>query len=178
MIHDKEEENNKKKVKKTHLKKIENNLRIENIKVISKFKHQCNSCNDVLLCDDEEFNLSTIKNMLKKYSINVDTSTNGKECIDAILKKKKLNCLCKKRHYKLLFLDMMMPIMDGLETTKRIQDLINKNEINDNLKIIIVSAHIEDNLIKSLKEFKCVVEEVPKPLKKSKLEEILNKYYK
>ena len=132
----------------------------------------------MLLCDDEEFNLSTIKNMLKKYSINVDTSTNGKECIDAILKKKKLNCLCKKRNYKLLFLDMMMPIMDGLETTKRIQDLINKNEINDNLKIIIVSAHIEDNLIKSLKEFKCVVEEVPKPLKKSKLEEILNKYYK
>ena len=178
IIYNNEEENNKKINRKTNVRKTEKNLKIENIKVISKFKHQCNSCNDVLLCDDEEFNLSTIKNMLKKYSINVDTSTNGKECIDAILKKKKLNCLCKKRNYKLLFLDMMMPIMDGLETTKRIQDLINKNEINDNLKIIIVSAHIEDNLIKSLKEFKCVVEEVPKPLKKSKLEEILNKYYK
>ena len=172
-----EEENNKKKSRKTTIKKIDNTLKIENIKVISKFKHQCNSCNDVLLCDDEEFNLSTIKNMLKKFNINADISTNGKECIDSILKKKKLNCLCKKKCYKLIFLDMMMPVMDGLETTKQIQDLIDKNEINDNLKIIIVSAHIEDNLIKSLKEFKCVVEEVPKPLKKSKLEEILNNYY-
>ena len=72
---------------------------------------------------------------------------------------------------------MMMPIMDGLETTKNIQDLINNKIINHDLKIIIVSAHIEDNLIKSLKEFKCVVEEVPKPLKKTKLEELLNNYY-
>ena len=32
-------------------------------------------------------------------------------------------------------------------------------------------------LINSLKKFKCIVEEVPKPLKKSKLEEILNNYY-
>ena len=71
---------------------------------------------------------------------------------------------------------MMMPIMNGFDASKKIQEMIDNNEIN-NLKIVIVSAHIEDNLIKSLKEFKCVVEEVPKPLKKSKLEEILNNYY-
>ena len=167
-----------------------NNLKLEDIKVKIKYynnhetkkkiknkKKKCENCNDVLLCDDEEFNLSTVKNMLKKFNVNADISTNGKECIDAILKKNKRNCNCKKKHYKLLFLDMMMPIMDGLETTKNIQDLINNKTINYDLKIIIVSAHIEDNLIKSLKEFKCVVEEVPKPLKKTKLEELLNNYY-
>ena len=167
-----------------------NNLKLEDIKVKIKYynnhetkkkiknkKKKCENCNDVLLCDDEEFNLSTVKNMLKKFNVNADISTNGKECIDAILKKNKRNCNCKKKHYKLLFLDMMMPIMDGLETTKNIQDLINNKTINHDLKIIIVSAHIEDNLIKSLKEFKCVVEEVPKPLKKTKLEELLNNYY-
>ena len=140
-----------------------------------KPKKKC-KCNDVLLCDDEEFNLSTIKNMLKKLNVNSDISTNGQECIDAILKKKKLNCNCDKKNYKLILLDMMMPIMNGFDASKKIQEMIDNNEIN-NLKIVIVSAHIEDNLINSLKQFKCIVEEVPKPLKKKKLQEILDNYY-
>ena len=83
----------------------------------------------------------------------------------------------KKKDYKLIFLDMMMPVMDGLEAAKKIQELINNKEINTNLKIIIISAHIEENLIKNLKDIKCIVEEIPKPLKKNKLEELLNIYY-
>ena len=83
----------------------------------------------------------------------------------------------KKKDYKLIFLDMMMPVMDGLEAAKKIQELINNKEINTNLKIIIISAHIEENLIKNLKDIKCIVEEIPKPLKNNKLEELLNIYY-
>ena len=154
-----------------------NNLNINNNIKNNKNNNNCKRCNDVLLCDDEEFNLSTIKNMLKKFKVNADISTNGKECLDSILKKKELNCNCNKSSYKLLLLDMMMPVMDGFEAAKKIQELINKKEINDCLKIVIVSAHIESNLVKSLKELKCVVEEVAKPLKKTKLEEILNNYY-
>ena len=154
-----------------------NNLNINNNIKNNKNNNNCKRCNDVLLCDDEEFNLSTIKNMLKKFKVNADISTNGKECLDSILKKKELNCNCNKSSYKLLLLDMMMPVMDGFEAAKKIQELINKKEINDCIKIVIVSAHIESNLVKSLKELKCVVEEVAKPLKKTKLEEILNNYY-
>ena len=154
-----------------------NKLNINNNIKNNKNNNSCKRCNDVLLCDDEEFNLSTIKNMLKKFKVNADISTNGKECLDSILKKKELNCNCNKSSYKLLLLDMMMPVMDGFEAAKKIQELINKKEINDCLKIVIVSAHIESNLVKSLKELKCVVEEVAKPLKKTKLEEILNNYY-
>ena len=136
----------------------------------------CN-CSDVLLCDDESFNLTTIKNMLKKFNVECDTSSNGQECIDAIINKKELNCSCDKKYYKLIFLDMMMPIMNGLEAAKRIQRMIDDNEISNNIKIIIVSAHIEENLIKELKNIKCIVETIQKPLKKSKVEELLNSYY-
>ena len=136
----------------------------------------CN-CNDILICDDENFNIITIKNMLKKFNLNADSSSNGQECLDIIINKNKINCACNKKYYKLLFLDMMMPIMNGLEAAKKIQEMINNKEINSNFKIIIVSAHIEENLIKSLKDIQCIVEEVPKPLKKSKMEEILNAYY-
>ena len=115
--------------------------------------------------------------MLKKFNINADTTTNGQECIDAILNKNKVNCVCDKSEYKLLFLDMMMPIMNGLDCAKNIQKMIDDKEINSDLKIIIVSAHIEENLIDNLKNIKCIVEDVPKPLRKNKLEEILNTYY-
>jgi CheY-like chemotaxis protein len=72
---------------------------------------------------------------------------------------------------------MMMPIMNGLETAKKIQRMIDDNEISNEIKIIIVSAHIEENLLKQLKNIKCIVEMVHKPLKKTKLNELLNKYY-
>ena len=115
--------------------------------------------------------------MLKKFNVECDTSSNGQECIDAIINKKELNCSCDKKYYKLIFLDMMMPIMNGLEAAKRIQRMIDDNEISNNIKIIIVSAHIEENLIKELKNIKCIVETIQKPLKKSKVEELLNSYY-
>ena len=72
---------------------------------------------------------------------------------------------------------MMMSIMNGLETDKRIQRMIDVVEISNNSKIIIVSAHIEENLLKELKNIKCIIENIQKTLKKSKLEELLNSYY-
>ncbi len=151
---------------------IENHTSSNNIKN-SKICH----CRDILLCDDETFNLTTIKNMLKKFNIECDTSTNGKECIDSIINKKQLNCNCDKNYFKLIFLDMMMPIMNGLEAAKKIQNMIDENEINNDIKIIIISAHIEENLLKELKKINCIIETIKKPLKKSKLKEILNVYY-
>ena len=59
-------------------------------------------------------------------------------------------CNCDKKNYKLIFLDMMMPVMNGLEAAKKIQKMIDDKEIYE-LKIIIVSAHIEENLLKQLK---------------------------
>ena len=90
-------------------KKNNNNNNISNNHNKNKICH----CRDIILCDDETFNLTTIKNMLKKFNIECDTSTNGKECIDSIINKKQLNCNCDKNNYKLIFLDMMMPIMNG-----------------------------------------------------------------
>jgi hypothetical protein len=57
---------------------------------------------------------------------------------------------------------MMMSIMNGLETDKRIQRMIAVVEISNNSKIIIVSAHIEENLLKELKNIKCIIENIQK----------------
>jgi CheY-like chemotaxis protein len=135
----------------------------------------CN-CNDVLLCDDESFNLVSQKNLLKKLNVECDVCSNGKECINLILEKKNKSC-CNKKYYKLIFLDLMMPVMDGIETAKNIQDLINKKIINENTKIFIISAHIEKNIIEKLKTYDVIKEFHSKPIKKNVILEILKKYY-
>ena len=66
------------------------------------YNNKFNNCTDV--CDDETFNLTAIKNMLKKFNIECDISSNGQECIDIIVNKKVLNCSCDKKYYKLIFL--------------------------------------------------------------------------
>ena len=66
----------------------------------------------ILVVDDTEVNLSVIKSLLKKTLIGIDTAASGKEAID----------LASKSRYDLLFIDHMMPDMDGIETLSHIRE--------------------------------------------------------
>ena len=68
--------------------------------------------------------------MVQKLGFQSDIAFNGEECINLIKNKKKLNCLCNKSYYKLIFLDIVMPILDGIKTAKKIQEMIDKKESN------------------------------------------------
>ena len=64
----------------------------------------------------------------------------GMEAIEK-LKKQNYSCECKCRGIKLILMDYQMPIMDGLQTSTEIINLIKKNEIN-NIPIILVARSI------------------------------------
>ena len=50
-----------------------------------------------------------------------------------------------------------MPILDGIKTAKKIQEMIDKKEINNKIKIIFVSGNIDENGLKeSLLKIDCV----------------------
>lgn len=68
---------------------------------------------DVLLVDDNKMNLKVAIGLLSPLQMKIDTAENGKEAIDKIVNKK----------YDLVFMDHMMPIMDGVEATKRIRQM-------------------------------------------------------
>ena len=68
----------------------------------------------VLIVDDVETNLYVAKGLLAPYELSIDTAGSGH---DAVNKIKDGNI------YDIVFMDHMMPIMDGIETTKKIRSL-------------------------------------------------------
>ena len=62
----------------------------------------------VLIVDDGEINLRIASKYLEQYNFTISTVTNGKECVE----------LVKNNTYDIIFLDHMMPEMDGIATIK------------------------------------------------------------
>jgi CheY-like chemotaxis protein/HPt (histidine-containing phosphotransfer) domain-containing protein len=89
----------------------------------------------VLVVDDNEFNLRVAEGMLSLFKINTKTAFSGKKAIDMI----------KKNEFDLVFMDHMMPEMDGIETVGIIRRLGFQYE---NLPIIALTA----NAIQGAKE--------------------------
>ena len=69
----------------------------------------------VLVVDDMQTNLDVAAGMLRKYKMRVDCVLSGQEAIDRIDSGKPV--------YDAIFMDHMMPGMDGLEAAKRIRDI-------------------------------------------------------
>ena len=81
----------------------------------------------ILVVDDNEMNLKVITGLLKQTQIQVDTATSGKECLEILGREK----------YNILFLDHMMPGLDGLATHRR----IIAQGLGENMPIIALTAN-------------------------------------
>jgi len=66
----------------------------------------------ILVVDDDVRNLFTLTSVLERHKINVVTAESGHEAI-AILQ--------QNPHIELVLMDIMMPEMDGYETTRKIR---------------------------------------------------------
>ncbi|RCW32004.1 response regulator [Marinilabilia salmonicolor] len=77
----------------------------------------------LLLVEDNVLNQKLIFLTLSKYGFKIDVANNGKEALDKL----------KVKSYDIILMDLMMPVMDGLEATrnirKRDQETGNRNII-------------------------------------------------
>ncbi|MDR0453045.1 MAG: response regulator, partial [Treponema sp.] len=67
----------------------------------------------ILTVDDIEINLEVCSVMLAAFDISADTAQSGREAVE----------LAERNHYDIIFMDHMMPEMDGLEATALIRSL-------------------------------------------------------
>ena len=68
---------------------------------------------NVLIVDDNLVNLRVAAGLMKPFDMQVDTAKSGMEALTKVQEKK----------YHLIFMDHMMPEMDGIETAHRIREL-------------------------------------------------------
>jgi CheY-like chemotaxis protein/anti-sigma regulatory factor (Ser/Thr protein kinase) len=117
----------------------------------------------ILVVDDVLVNLQIIRLLLKKTEINVDMATSGMECLEKY----------RENHYDLIFLDHMMPQMDGIETFVELQKTDRYKA--EKTPIIILTANAIEG---ADKEYLAVgfADYMTKPIQSAELEKILIKY--
>ena len=86
----------------------------------------------ILLVDDLRVNLEVAKGMMKPYGMQIDCATSGAEAVDAIRR--------EDVRYSAVFMDHMMPGMDGVEAARIIREEIG-TDYAKNVPIIVLTAN-------------------------------------
>jgi CheY-like chemotaxis protein len=89
----------------------------------------------ILLVEDNLLNQRIVTFSLKKFNHDVVIANNGVEAIEHFREKK----------FDVILMDIMMPVMDGLEATVKIRELENINQIEKRTPIIALTANTMDN---------------------------------
>jgi len=116
----------------------------------------------ILVTDDNEFNLKVTGGLLKLMKITTETADSGFKAIELI----------EKNDYDIVFMDHMMPEMNGMETVKRIREMGGKH-LDTN--IIALTA----NAVKGAKEMFLAGgfdDFISKPIDINELRDIVKRY--
>ena len=89
----------------------------------------------ILLVEDNVLNQRIVTFSLKKYNHSVQIANNGLEALEVF----------KNNKFDVILMDIMMPVMDGLEATLKIREYEEQNNILDKTPIIAVTANTMDN---------------------------------
>ncbi len=84
---------------------------------------------EALVVDDEPMNLTVAKGIFKGYGMNVTTVLSGQEAVE----------ICRERAFNIVFMDHMMPGMDGIEAMKAIR--ADRTVISRDMPIVALTAN-------------------------------------
>ncbi|MDR2732696.1 MAG: response regulator, partial [Fibromonadaceae bacterium] len=120
----------------------------------------------VLVVDDVATNLDVARGMMKPYNMRIDCVYSGKEAVDAVRE--------EKVRYNAIFMDHMMPEMDGIEAVRIIREEIG-TEYARTVPIIALTANaiIGNEKMFLSKGFQAFL---PKPIEISNLDAILRQW--
>ncbi|MCL2443090.1 MAG: ATP-binding protein [Treponema sp.] len=90
---------------------------------------------EILICEDNSLNQQVICDHLTRVGIKTVVAYNGKDGVDIVTKRKKTG----EKQFDLIFMDIHMPVMDGLEASSKITELEIKTPI------VALTANIMSN---------------------------------
>jgi len=143
------------RVLKKYLVKNENSTK----EIKEETRKISNDSTKVLIVDDNKVNIKIAINMMKSYNFEIEEALSGNECIEKV----------KNKKYDLIFMDYMMPEMDGIETLKHLKELPNFHTTLIALTADAVDGSREKFLNAGFDEY------VSKPINKDKLDEVISK---
>ena len=113
------------------------------------------------MVDDNKLNIKVASKIFKELNIEVEEATSGFECIDKIE---------NGEYYDIIFMDIMMPKMSGVETLKQL-----KNIKDFSIPIVALTADAMEG--KSNKYLEVGFDDyIAKPINREKLNNVLNKF--
>ena len=117
----------------------------------------------ILVVDDNEMNLKVFSGLLKNHGMQIDTAMSGKECLARI----------EQNAYHMIFMDHLMPEMDGVETLRQIREL--KTNRSKDAVIIILTANAVSGAREMFLE-EGFADYLSKPIIAVNLEKMIQKY--
>ena len=116
----------------------------------------------VLVVDDNAVNLKVAVGLLNIYKVHVDTASSGMRAVEMV----------RGKDYDLIFMDHMMPEMDGIDTTMAIRTMGAKYK---NLPIVALTANAVGG-VREMFKAEGLDDFLAKPIEMSKLNAILKKW--
>ena len=116
----------------------------------------------LLVVDDVPLNQKVFTQLLKQTQVQIDTASSGKECLEKI----------RITHYDLIFMDHMMPEMDGIETFRRMQEA---EHMCKGVPVIMLTANALSGMDQVYRE-EGFSGYLSKPIDRTRLEELMRQF--
>lgn len=126
---------------------------------------------NILIVDDNDSNVYVLEMLVEEWleendfsDFTMDTANDGQEAYNMV----------KTKHYDIVFLDIMMPVMNGFEALEKIR----QENLEQQPKIIVASAIIDDDANKSKARDLKANAFIVKPLSYETIDVMMSKYIK
>ena len=90
----------------------------------------------ILVVDDNEVNLLVARGFMKRYGIVIEMATRGIDAVEMV----------KKKKYDIIFMDHLMPGMDGIETAEAIRKI--DNDYAKYIPVVALTANVAEDVKK------------------------------
>ncbi|MBO7600584.1 MAG: response regulator, partial [Lachnospiraceae bacterium] len=117
----------------------------------------------ILVVDDNKTNLDIVKKLLSRTEVQIDTALSANQCL----------MKCRDKQYDLIFMDHMMPEIDGVEAFRMLKN--DSRGLNKDTKVIALTANAINGVREEYLEIG-FVDYISKPIEPKLLEESIIKH--